>query len=98
VIYKQKEEQVGQRLKTANDCPTDDLPALEVTGTPVPYNNTTTKAKAANRSNRTVHEVKEGDTLGSIAEKYNIKLADLLKLNNFERGEIIFPKMLIYVN
>ncbi len=83
---------VGQRLKTAANCPTEDIPALEVTGTPIPFDNVTPRA------NRTVHVVKDGDTLGGIANKYKVTVATLLQLNNLERGEVIFPMMRLYIN
>ena len=83
---------VGQRLKTAANCPTEDIPALEVTGSPIPYDNTTP------RKNRTIHVVKDGDTLGGIAKKYSVTVATLLQLNNLERGEVIFPMMRLYIN
>ena len=53
---------VGQRLKTAEGCPTDDLPALEISGTPVPYDSqSSTSTKSTVR--RPMHIVRLNDCL-----------------------------------
>ena len=44
------------------------------------------KAKEAVAKNKkTVYKVKKGDTLGSVAKKFNMKIADVLKINSFRK-------------
>ena len=45
-----------------------------------------------------VHVVREGESLGLIAQKYNMTLTRLLKLNNFSRKKMIHPGDRLKVN
>ena len=55
------------------------------------YEESAQKAVATN--NKTVYRVKRGDTIYSIAKKYNMKVATLKKLNNFKPHPKIKPGM-----
>jgi len=49
--------------------------------------------QTANQSSKqiTVHVVKKGDTLYSIARKYNLKLSQLLRANSMDNKAVIYP-------
>ncbi len=48
------------------------------------------KAKEAVAQNKkTVYTIKKGDTLTSIAKKFNMKIEDIRKLNKFKKGKIL---------
>ncbi len=79
---------------------------LENRPVPVPYNyeaesaiiRTETAAPTiSTRNGRKVHTVKENETLASIANKYNISIEVLRKLNNMEKNEVVIPFQKIYL-
>jgi cell wall-associated NlpC family hydrolase len=47
--------------------------------------------KAVEKNKKTVYKIKKGDTLYSIAKKFNMKLEDLLKLNKLTKKSILKP-------
>jgi cell wall-associated NlpC family hydrolase len=50
------------------------------------------KAKKAVETNKkTVYKIKKGDTLISIAKKFDMKVDDIRKLNSFKKGKILIP-------
>ncbi len=61
-------------------------------GTTDYYNNTNSNAK------RISHIVKQGETMETIARKYNIPLQKLLDLNRMKQGESVLPDQRIYLN
>ena len=46
---------------------------------------------------RKVHTVQENETMASIANKYNLPIDLLRKLNKMEKSEIVIPDMKIYL-
>jgi len=92
---------VGQKLRT-NDC---DCPTLESTtkGQPLPYQaeserivTSETPADVYYRPVK-VHQVKEKETLYSIAKLYNTTPERILELNGLKKPESIQPKQRLYV-
>lgn len=61
-------------------------------GTTNYYNNPPANAK------RISHIVKQGETMESIARKYNIPLNKLLQLNRMQKGESVLPDQRVYLN
>ena len=57
-------------------------------GGPKPNNTTTTSSKSSSTSSAQYYVVKSGDTLASIAKKYNTTVAKLKKLNNLKSDKI----------
>jgi len=56
----------------------------------VPKKSYEQKAKEAVAKNKkTVYRVRKGDTLTSIARKFNMKIEDIRKLNKFKKGKIL---------
>ncbi len=49
------------------------------------------------RNNRKVHTVQENETMATIANKYNLPIELLRKLNKMEKNEIVIPDMKIYL-
>jgi len=47
--------------------------------------------KAVAKNNKSVYKIKKGDTLISIAKKFNMKVEDIRKLNSFKKGKILIP-------
>lgn len=50
---------------------------------------------------RTVHyQIRQGDNLSSIAQKFSVAVTDIMKWNNIERGSYIKPgqKLKLYVD
>jgi len=45
--------------------------------------------KAVARNKKSVYKIKKGDTLISIANKFNMKVDDIRKLNSFKKGKIL---------
>lgn len=72
---------------------------------PVPYDYETesilNQSKRGNtvsyRNGRKVHTVQENETMATIANKYNLPIELLRKLNKMEAGEIVIPDMKIYL-
>lgn len=69
---------LGQTIKV----PATEPVKVEIKETPV------TAPKANQASNTTTHEVQPGETLFSIARKYNLSVDELKKLNNLNDGSI----------
>jgi LysM repeat protein len=51
----------------------------------------TKKTKVSKATNEKFHIVKKGENLFRIAQKYNLKEAELLKLNGLKKGDVIIP-------
>lgn len=73
---------------------------------PVPYdyetesvlnNSQRTDGTITYRNGRKVHTVQENETMASIANKYNVPIEVLRKLNKMEKNEIVIPDMKIYL-
>lgn len=73
---------------------------------PVPYDyeteNVLNQSKRNNgavsyRNGRKVHTVQDNETMATIANKYNLPIELLRKLNKMEAGEIVIPDMKIYL-
>ncbi len=73
---------------------------------PVPYDyetesvlNNTKRADTSvgYRNGRRVHTVQENETMATIANKYNLPIELLRKLNKMEKNEIVIPDMKIYL-
>ena len=47
--------------------------------------------KAVAKNKKSVYKIKKGDTLISIAKKFNMKVDDIRKLNSFKKGKILIP-------
>jgi len=47
--------------------------------------------KAVVKNKKSVYKIKKGDTLISIAKKFNMKVEDIRKLNSFKKGKILIP-------
>jgi LysM repeat protein len=47
--------------------------------------------KAVEKNKKSVYKIKRGDTLISIARKFNMKVEDIRKLNSFKKGKILIP-------
>ena len=45
--------------------------------------------KAVEKNNKSVYRVRRGDTLRSIARKFNMKVEDIRRLNSFKKGKIL---------
>jgi len=80
--------------------------STEYVPVPVPYdyetesvlNNTKRGDNTISRRNgRKVHTVQENETMATIANKYNLPIALLRKLNKMEKNEIVIPDMKIYL-
>lgn len=86
---------VGQRLRTSDcNCPNpNNIPAsAESTGKRLVADSYDTAP-----TTRSVHIVKEDETIYSIARKYNINVEKLRSINNLEENEIIIPYQRLYV-
>ena len=73
---------------------------------PVPYDYETesvlnqskrTDGTVSYRNGRKVHTVQENETMATIANRYNLPIELLRKLNKMEAGEIVIPDMKIYL-
>ncbi len=80
--------------------------STEYVPVPVPYDYETenvinqSKRSTGNisyRNGRKVHTVKDNETMATIANKYNLPIELLRKLNKMEAGEIVIPDMKIYL-
>ena len=80
--------------------------ASELDPMPIPYdyetenvlnNSKKTDGTISYRNGRKVHTVQENETMASIANKYNIPIEVLRKLNKMEKNEIVIPEMRIYL-
>ena len=47
--------------------------------------------KAVAKNKKSVYKIKKGDTLISIAKKFDMKVDDIRKLNSFKKGKILIP-------
>ena len=47
--------------------------------------------KAVVKNNKTVYKIQKGDTLISIAKKFDMKVDEIRKLNSFKKGKILIP-------
>ena len=80
--------------------------STEYVPVPVPYDYETENVinqsqrdngKVSYRNGRKVHTVKDNETMATIANKYNLPIELLRKLNKMEAGEIVIPDMKIYL-
>ena len=80
--------------------------STEYVPVPVPYDYETENVlnqskresgKITYRNGRKVHTVLENETMATIANKYNLPIELLRKLNKMEQGEIVIPDMKIYL-
>lgn len=85
-----------QDIMKWNNLTTDKIyPGQKLIIYPNQYTTSTNKSTSA-QSNKTIYVVKSGDTIWSIANKYNVSEADIMKWNNLKNDKI-FPgqKLLI---
>lgn len=59
---------------------------------------TTEYYNSGGNAKRTSHVVKQGETMETIARKYNIPLQTLLDLNRMKRGDSVLPNQRIFLN
>ncbi len=69
---------------------------------PVPYEQAPATARPAatpklDYSQFRIHIVSEGETLYEIATRYDMKLEELLEINNLRKGEVLLPGQRLYV-
>ncbi len=50
------------------------------------------------RTSMRIYRVKRGDTLSTVAQKYNIKLSRLLKINGLSKNSMIYPGQVIILD
>ena len=80
--------------------------STEYVPVPVPYDYETENvlnqskrgsSRVSYRNGRKVHTVQDNETMATIANKYNLPIELLRKLNKMEQGEIVIPDMKIYL-
>ncbi|MGE5680786.1 MAG: LysM peptidoglycan-binding domain-containing protein [Bacillota bacterium] len=78
---------VGQRLKIYSDSD-DETGSVEEPKAKVAKNEKSSKQAANKNAADDVHVVKKGDTLGKIAAKYGMSVAELKKINNISGKQV----------
>jgi len=94
------------RGQNAGNTNTNIQHSTEYVSVPVPYDYETEnvlnqakrgKGNISYRNGRKVHTVQDNETMATIANKYNLPIELLRKLNKMEAGEIVIPDMKIYL-
>lgn len=84
-LYKlKKSDVVGHRDLMATSCPGKNFPFADMVNGADKVLNTDSKTTTTTTSKSTTHTVKKGDTLYSLAKKYNTTVDKLAKLNNLK--------------
>ena len=94
---------VGQKLKISNcNCPTPvtKSEALTVVEEDLPDSFEAVEGRLIvdNNQKRSVHIVRENDTIYTIAKQYDLSVAKIRELNNLEVNEVIIPYQRLYLN
>jgi len=92
---------VGQRLRISNcNCPTPKSELLTIVDADIPdsFVSTSKRLIVANNQKRSVHIVKENETIYVIAKQYDLSVAKLRELNSLEVNEVIIPYQRLYIN
>ena len=101
-LWENRRPPTAETLPSATSLPSETLPAEAAAApiledTPIPLPNETLPTPPAPTLALTPYEVQEGDSLGSIATAFDLRIADLLAVNNIPNPDILTVGQVIYI-